>query len=319
MLSPKLFTGSSNPELCHKVARELQIEVGAVDVKRFSDGEVDVCFNESVREHDVFLFQSTSYPGNDHLMELLLMVDACRRASAARVNAVIPYFGYSRQDRQMQPRVPISAKVVANMLAAVHIDRLITIDIHAPQIQGFFDMPVDHLRTAQLLTEHMAGKLEEPVVVSPDAGGVELASNIAMGLGGIMALIDRRRGAPPKAKAMHLVGDVEGQDCILVDDMIDTAGTLTEAADLLITSGARSVRAAVTHPVLSGSAIERLERSKISELICTDTIPLPVEKRIDKITVVSVAPLLAAAVRNIHTGESVTQLSATRQLSFGLG
>jgi len=310
MLSPKLFTGSSNPQLCHQVARELRIEVGDVDVKRFSDGEVDVSFNESVREHDVFLMQSTSYPGNDHLMELLLMTDACRRASAARINAVMPYFGYSRQDRLMRPRVPISSKVVANMLTSVGVDHVITIDIHAAQIQGFFDIPVDHLPTAQLLTEHLAGLgLEEPVVVSPDAGGVELASTIAMGLAGTMALIDRRRGAPPKAKAMHLVGDVEERDCILVDDMIDTAGTLTEAADLLITSGAHSVRAAVTHPVLSGSSIERLNRSKISELICTDSILLPVEKQIDKITVVSVAPLLANAIRNVHTGESVSQLS----------
>lgn len=310
MLSPKLFTGSSNPALCHRVAKELQIAVGDVDVKRFSDGEVDVSFNESVREHDVFLMQSTCYPPNDHLMELLLMVDVCRRASAARVNAVLPYFGYSRQDCQMRPRVPISAKVVANMLSASGVDRVITIDIHAVQIQGFFDVPFDHLRTAHLLNAHLRGlDLQDPVVVSPDAGGVELASTVAMGLGGTMALIDRRRGSPAKAKAMHLVGDVEGKDCLLVDDMIDTAGTLTEAADLLITSGARSVRAAATHPVLSGAGIERLDRSKISELIVTDTIPLPVEKQLEKITVVSVAPLLAAAIRNVHTGESVSQLS----------
>jgi ribose-phosphate pyrophosphokinase len=187
---------------------------------------------------------------------------------------------------------------------------VITIDIHAPQIQGFFDVPFDHLHTTQLVIKHLRGLgLEEPVVVSPDAGGVELASTIAMGLAGTMALIDRRRGTPAKAKAMRLVGDVEGRDCLLVDDMIDTAGTLTEAADLLITSGARSVRAAATHPVLSGSGIERLERSKISELIVTDTIPLPVEKRLEMITVVSVAPLLAAAIRNVHTGESVSKLS----------
>ncbi len=309
MSSLKLFTGSSNPELCHKVAKELQIEVGNADVKRFSDGEVDVRLNESVREHDVFLMQSTSYPGNDHLMELLLMVDACRRSSAGRINAVMPYFGYSRQDRMMRPRVPISAKVVANMLTAVAVHRVITVDIHAAQIQGFFDVPMDLLYTAQLLTDHLRTLgLQEPVVVSPDAGGVELAGSFAMGLGGSMALIDRRRGIPAKAKSMHLVGDVEGKDCILVDDMIDTATTLTEAADLLITSGARSVRAAVTHPVLSGSSIERLNRSKISELITTDTIPLPAERQIEKITVVSVAPLLAAAIRNIHTGQSVSQL-----------
>ncbi len=311
MLSPLLFTGSSNPELCHRVARELGMEVSRADVKRFPDGEVDVCIAASVREHDVFLVQSTCYPANDHLMELLLMVDACRRGSAARVNAVIPYFGYSRQDRQIRPRVPISAKVVANMLTAVKVDRVITIDIHASQIQAFFDVPVDLLHTASLLTDHLREEkgVAEPMIVSPDAGGVELASTFALRLGGSMALIDRRRGVPAKAKSMHLIGDVEGRDCVLVDDMIDTATTLTEAADLLMTSGAHSVRAAVAHPVLSGASTERLNRSKISELITTDTIPLPAEKQIDKISVVSVAPLLAAAVRAVHTGESVSQLS----------
>ncbi len=307
----QLFTGGSNPELCHRIAAELKIEVGNADVKRFPDGEVDVQINESVRENDVFILQSTSYPGSDHLMELLLMIDACHRGSAWRVNAVIPYFGYSRQDRQMRPRIPISAKVVANMLTSVHASRIITIDIHAPQIQGFFDMPMDILHTAHILIEHLsAAGIKEPVVVSPDAGGVELASTFALGLGGTMALIDRKRGIPAKAKSMHLIGDVEGKECILVDDMIDTATTLTEAADLLITTGARSVRAAVTHPILSGPAIERVLHSKISELITTDTIPLPTEKQIDKITVVTVASLLATAVRNIHSGESVSQLSS---------
>ena len=307
----KLFTGSSNPKLCHAVAQELGIEVGACNCRRFSDGEVEVGFAESVRERDVYLMESTSYPVNDHLMELLLMIDACRRASAARINAVMPYFGYSRQDRQIQPRVPISAKVVADMLDAVQVDRVITIDIHSHQIQGFFKAPMDHLTTTPLMIKHLRGlNIEEPVVVSPDAGGVELASEIAMGLSGTMALIDKRRAAPTKAKAMHLVGEVEGMDCILVDDMIDTADTLTEASDVLITSGARSVRAAVAHPVLSGAGVERLNRSKISEVIVTDTIPLPAEKQIDKITVTSVAPLLAAAINNIHRGESVSKLTS---------
>jgi ribose-phosphate pyrophosphokinase len=303
----KLFTGSSNPELCHRVSAELGIAVGNAEVRRFSDGECDVCIAESVREHDVFILQSTSYPVNTNLMELLLMVDACRRASAARVNAVIPYFGYSRQDRLIKPRVPVSAKVVANLLTAMRVDRVITVDVHAPQIAAFFDVPVDHLRTAPLITDHLrqAG-IREPMVVSPDAGGVELASTYALRLGGSMALIDRRRGVPAKAKSMHLVGDVEGLDCLLVDDMIDTASTLTEAADLLMTSGARSVRAAVAHPVLSGSGIERLNRSKIAELITTDSIPLPAEKQIDKITVVSVAPLLAAAIKAVHSGTSLS-------------
>jgi len=310
MRSLKLFTGSSNPQLCHAVAKILDIEVADAEVRKYSDGEVYVAINESVRDHDVFLVQSTSYPGNDHLMELMLMVDACRRASAARVNVVMPYLGYCRQDRQVRPRVPISAKVVANMLTSVGVSRVITIDIHAAQIQGFFDVPVDHLHTEQLLIDHLRNmKLNEPVVVSPDAGGVELASAYTMGLGGNMALIDRRKGSPAKARTMHLVGEVEGRDCILIDDMADTSGTLTEAADLLVTFGAKSVLAAVTHPVLSGPAVESVARSKISELIVTDTIPLPREKQIDKISVVSVAPLLAAAVQNVHTGESVTKLS----------
>jgi ribose-phosphate pyrophosphokinase len=309
MRSLALFTGGSNPELAHRVAKELDIQVGNADVKRFSDGEVDVRLHESVRERDVYLLQSTSFPGNDHLMELLLLVDACRRASAWRVCAVIPYFGYSRQDRTTAPRVPISAKVVANALSAVHVDRVITIDIHAPQIQGFFDVPVDCLQTTGIFTAHLRAQgVTEPMIVAPDAGGVELASSYALRLGGSMALIDRRRGQPAKAKSMHLVGEVEGRDCILVDDMIDTATTLTEAADLLITSGAKSVRAVATHPVLSGAGTERVNRSKIRELITTDTIPLPAEKRVEKVTVVSVAPLLAAAIRNVHTGESVTSL-----------
>lgn len=304
----KLFTGSSNPALAHKVAEELDIEVGDAEVTRFSDGEVNLSFNESIRATDVFLLQSTSYPGNDHLMELLLMVDACRRASAARVNAVIPYFGYSRQDRQVRPRVPISAKVVANMLGSVGVDRVITIDIHAKQIQGFFDVPVDLLTAGRQLIAHLRGlDLEDPVLVAPDAGGVEQASDFALGLGGRMALIDFRRGSQAKAKAMRLIGDVADADCILVDDMVDTAGTLTEAADLLVTSGARSVRAAVTHPVLSGTGVERLNRSKILELITTDTIPLPVEKQIEKISVVSAAKVVAKAIAHVHTGQSLAE------------
>jgi ribose-phosphate pyrophosphokinase len=305
----RLFAGSSNTGLAHKIAHELQSPVGNADARRFSDGEVDVRLHDSVRAKDVYLLQSTSYPGNDHLMELLLMADACRRASASRVNAVMPYFGYSRQDRQMHPRVPISAKVVANLLSAVGIDRLITIDIHAAQIQGFFDIPVDHLHATKIMLQYlMQLGLHDPVVVSPDAGGVDMASRFAVGLGGDMALIDRRRGAPAKAKSMHLVGDVAGRDCLLVDDIIDTASTLTEAADLLTTHGAKSVRAAVTHPVLSGAGVERVNRSKIMELITTDTIPLPVEKQMDKISVVSVSPLLAALVRAVHLGDSVSTL-----------
>jgi len=309
MVPLKLFTGSSNPELAHKIAAELETPVGNAEVARFSDGEVDVAFNESVRACDVYLIQSTSYPANDHLMELMLMADVCRRASAHRVTAVIPYFGYGRQDRQTKPRVPISAKVVANMLIVGGIDRLITVDIHAEQIQGFFDIPVDGLRSARLLIERVQQiGLRDPVIVAPDAGGVDMASRFAMGLGGTMALIDRRRSSPAKAKAMRLIGDVQGRDCVLVDDMIDTGTTLTEAADLLVTSGAKSVRAVVAHPVLSGTGVERLNRSRIDELITTDTIPLPAEKQIEKVTVVSVASLLARALGYVHEGKSLSDI-----------
>ncbi len=242
-------------------------------------------------------------------MELMLLADVCRRASAATITAVLPYFGYGRQDRQTQKRVPISAKVVANMLTIGGVDRIITVDLHAEQIQGFFDVPVDVLRSARLLVDnvHQRG-LRDLVVVAPDAGGVEIAGRFAMGLGATMALIDRHRDAPAKVKAMRLIGDVEGKDCLLVDDMIDTGSTLTEAADLLITSGAKSVRAAAVHPVLSGSGVERLHRSRIDELITTDTIPLPVEKQIEKVTVVSMASLLAKAIRHVHVGKSLSNV-----------
>lgn len=307
LLPPKVFTGSSNPALAHRIAQQLGVPLGDAHVKRFSDGEVNIAINESVRAHDVFVVQSTCYPGNDHIMELLLLIDACRRSSAGRVHAVIPYFGYSRQDHLDGKRGPISAKVVATLLAAVGVDRVITIDLHARQIPGFFDVPVDHLqRSAHILIDHLCAlKLEEPVVVAPDAGGVERAGEIAKGMGGSIAMIDRRRGVPSKMKSMRLVGEVKGRDCVLVDDIIDTGSTITEAADLLVTSGARTVRAAVTHPVLSGSGVERLNRSKVMELITSDTIPLPQEKQIDKITVVSVAGLLAGVIRSVHEGRSV--------------
>jgi ribose-phosphate pyrophosphokinase len=306
----KLFCGSSNPQLGRRIAEELGISLGSVNVSRFPDGECNIAFGESVRAADVFLVQSTCYPVNDHIMELVLMADACKRASAARINAVIPYFGYSRQDRLDRKRAPISAKVVANMLTAAGVERVITVDVHAAQIQGFFDIPVDHLqRGISLLLDYLRGlEIPDPVVVAPDAGGVDRASEIAMGINGTMALIDRRRGSPAKARAMHLVGDVEGRECVLVDDIMDTGGTICEASDLLVTSGAHKVRAAATHPVLSGSCVERLNRSKVSELITTDTIPLPVEKQIDKITVVSIAPQLAHVIQNVHAGQSVLDL-----------
>ena len=307
LLPPKLFCGSSIAELAHRVASELEVELGDADVKRFSDGEVDVRLNESVRNHDVFVLQSISHPVNDHLMELLLMLDACRRASAGRINAVIPYLGYARQDRVMHPRVPISSKVVANLLSSVGAERVITIDIHAGQIQGFFDIPVDNLAAAPLLIDYVRGlTVPDVLVVSPDAGGVDRASGFAIGLNGTMALIDRRGH---KAKSMQIVGEVRGRECLIVDDIVDTGSTLTEAVDVLISNGARSVRAVATHPVLSSSAVERINRSKLAQLVVTDTVPLPVEKQIDRIQVVSVAGRLATAIRNVHVGESVSELS----------
>ncbi|MBK8479772.1 MAG: ribose-phosphate pyrophosphokinase [Proteobacteria bacterium] len=311
MLRPaRLICGSSNPALGDKLAAVLGQPITSAAVQRFADGEIGVQINESIRADDVFLVQSTCAPSNDHLMELALLIDACRRASAARINAVLPYFGYSRQDGLTGHPSPISAKVVANMLTAVGVDRIITIDIHAAQIQGFFEVPVDHLHCTRLLVEHLKQlPLDEPVVVSPDAGGVDRATQVAMGLGGSIALIDRGRSASGSARSMQLVGDVQGRDCVLVDDIIDTGGTLTEAAALLVARGARSVRAAVTHPVLSGAAVARLERSQISELITTDTIPLSAEKQSAKISVVTVAPLLAAVIRNVHVGASVLALA----------
>lgn len=307
---PALYCGSSNPALGGKIAAALGQPLGGVELQRFADGEISVQLLEPVRDRDVFLLQSTCAPSNDHLMELALLSDACRRASAARINAVVPYFGYSRQDGLTEQRSPISAKVVAKLLRAVGVDRVITIDIHAAQIQGFFQIPVDHLHSTRLLVEHLRElPLDEPVVVSPDAGGVERATQVAMGLGGTIALIDRARPAPGAPRSMNLVGDVDQRDCVLVDDIIDTAATVTEAAALLLAHGARSVRAAVTHAVLSGSALARLERSQVSELVTTDTIPLAARQASPKISVVTVAPLLAAVIHNVHVGASVLALN----------
>ena len=306
----QVFSGRANPALSEAICGYLQIEMGHLRLGSFSDGEIFCQIQDNVRGADVFIVQPTGRPANESLMELLIILDAFRRASPSRVCVVMPYMGYARQDRKDAPRVPITAKLVANLITSAGADRLLTIDLHAAQIQGFFDIPVDHLYAAPILIEAIRRKnLDKLVLVSPDAGGVELASRVAMGLAGSMALIDRHRGSPAKAKAMHLIGDVKDRDCILVDDMIDTASTLTEAADLLVTSGASSVRAAATHAILSGSGPERINRSKITELIVTDSIPLPIEKQTEKISVVSVAPLLAQAIHNVHVGESVTSLS----------
>ena len=278
-------------------------------MKQFSDGELSVKLDENCRGRDVFLIQPTSAPANDNIMELLLMADAVRRASARRMTLVLPYYGYGRQDRKSQPRVPISARLVADMLEGVLPDRLLTMDLHADQIQGFFKLPVDHLYAAPVFVEYIQRKnYESPVVVSPDSGGVERARFLARQIHAGLAIIDKRRPRANESEVMNVIGDVADKTCILYDDMIDTAGTITKAAAALKSQGAKEVIACATHAVLSGPAVERLEQSEIDEVIFSNTIRLPEEKRIDKISVRSVATIMGEAIRRIHNEESVSSL-----------
>jgi ribose-phosphate pyrophosphokinase len=305
-----LFAGNSNRPLAESVCRNIGINLGDAQVKRFSDGEIQVEIGENVRGKDVFVIQSTCAPVNDHLVELLLMLDAFKRSSAKRISAVIPYFGYARQDKKVAPRVPISAKLMANIITVAGADRVITMDLHAGQIQGFFDIPVDNLFAAPVLLEYIKRALvNDTVVVSPDAGGVERARAFAKRLRAQLAIIDKRREAPNKAEAMHVVGDVKGKIAVILDDMVDTAGTLTEAAAALLEHGAVEVHACCAHAVLSGPAVDRLQKSGIKTLVVTDTIPLT-EKAgaCEKIRVLSVAALLAEAIHRSHTGRSVSSL-----------
>jgi ribose-phosphate pyrophosphokinase len=305
----KLFSGNANRSLAEEIARELRIKLGDVDVSRFSDGEVFVQFNENVRGQDVFIVQPTCPPVNDTLMELLVMVDACRRASARRITAVLPYYGYARQDRKDRSRVPITAKLVADLITTAGIHRVLALDLHAGQIQGFFNIPVDHLFAAPVLVDYLAKKdLQDVVLVSPDAGGVERARAIAKRLKAGLAIIDKRRDMPNVAAFMHLIGDVEAKDVVIIDDMIDTAGTLIQAVDALKREGARRILAAAVHGVLSGPAMPRIAGSDLEEVIICNSIPLAEEKWLPKIQVLSVAPLLAEAIRRIHDEESVSTL-----------
>ena len=306
----KLFTGSSNPELCHKVAAELGVAVGNAEVRRFSDGECDVCVAESVREHDVFIVQATSYPVNDHIMELLLMIDAFKRASAERITAVMPYYCYSRQDWKDRPRVPISARLVADLLEKAGAGRILTMDLHSPQIQGFFSVPVDNLMASPVLAGHLQGMgLGDLTVVSPDAGGVGRARVFAKRMEAKLAIIDKRRPAPNVAKVLHVIGEVRNQNCIIFDDMVDTAGTLALSAEALHRDGAKRIFAACTHPVLSGAAVDRIEGSGIERMFVTNTIPLTEKaKACPKIQVLSVAELFGEAIRRINEGSSVSSL-----------
>ena len=305
-----LLTGNSNRTLAGEIAEVLKIPLSEATVSTFSDGEITVQINENVRGCDVFVVQSTCMPVNNNIMELLLMIDALKRASASRITAVVPYYGYARQDRKAQPRVPISARMVADLITAIGAHRVLTIDLHAGQIQGFFDIPVDHLYATPVLSEYLKKKfVKDTVVVSPDAGGVERARAFAKRLGASLAIIDKRRERANVSQVMHVIGDVKGKDAILFDDMIDTAGTITQAASALFENGARKVVAACTHAVLSGPAVDRINASKLMEVIVTNTIPMDDKvKQCSKLTVLSVAALMGEAIKRIHEETSVSSL-----------
>jgi len=306
----KLFTGNSNRMLAREIADVLHIPVGSAAVSNFSDGEIMVQINENVRGSDVFVIQSTCMPVNNNIMELLLMTDALRRASAARITAVMPYYGYARQDRKAAPRVPISARLVADLLEAVGISRVLTIDLHAGQIQGFFDIPVDHLYASPVLVDYVRREyLNDLVIVSPDAGGVERARAFAKRLNVSLAIIDKRREKANVSEVMNVIGEVEGKRAILFDDMIDTAGTITHAAAALKEKGAKKVIAACSHAVLSGPALDRINASELEEVIVTNTIPMDEkQQKCKKLTVLSVASLLGEAIKRIHEETSVSSL-----------
>ena len=305
----KLFACNSHPELAEEIASIMGKPLGELEVKKFSDGETAVNLGETVRGCDCFVIQSTCSPVNDNLMELLITIDAMKRASAGRICAVVPYYGYARQDRKAKARDPITAKLVADMLVAAGADRIITMDLHAAQIQGYFTIPVDHLIGQPLLTEYYAKQnIEDLVIVSPDHGSVPRARNMAEPLGCPIAFVDKRRPKPNVSEIMNIIGDIEGKNCILLDDMIDTAGTITNAANALKDLGAKSVKACATHAVLSGPAIERIQDSAIEELVILNTIPLPEDKQIDKIKVLSVGPLFAETLSRIHSNESISKI-----------
>jgi len=297
----KVFSGNANPELAQEIAEYLGVHIADSKVKTFSDGEISVAIDESVRGVDVYIVQPTCAPVNDYLMELLIMIDAVRRASAARVNAVIPYYGYARQDRKTRARDPITSKMVANLITSAGADRVITVDLHAGQIQGFFDIPVDHLPGVPMLAEYFrSNPMEDVVVLSPDLGGVTRARDLANRLHASIAIIDKWRPEPNVAEVMNVIGDIEGKSVIIVDDMIDTAGTITMASRVMLERGAKEVYACATHPVLSGPALERLSEAPLREIVVTNTIPIPKDKRLKNMTILSVAPLIGEAILRIH-------------------
>ena len=305
----KVFSGNSHTELAEEIASIMGKPLGKATVNKFSDGEISVNLWETVRGIDVYIVQPTCDPVNDNLMEVLIMIDAMKRASAGRINAVLPYYGYARQDRKAKARDPITAKLVANLIVAAGADRVVTMDLHANQIQGYFDIPVDHLVGMPILARYFKEKkLEDLCIVSPDHGSVTRARNMAEFLNCPIAIVDKRRPEPNKSEIMNIIGDINGMNCIIIDDMIDTAGTITNAANAIKDMGAKNVFACATHPVLSGPAIERIEKSAIAEMVLLNTIPLPEEKKIEKMTTLSVAPLFAEAMTRVFTNGSVSKL-----------
>jgi ribose-phosphate pyrophosphokinase len=303
-----VFSGNSNRALALNICKKLNIDLGLAEVSQFSDGEVNVKILDNVRGKDVFVVQSTCPPVNNNLMELLIIIDALKRASAKRITAVLPYFGYARQDRKSEPRVPITSKLVANLLTKAGTDRVLVVDLHAGQIQGFFDIPVDHLHAQPVFVEYFLNKKEEFIVVSPDVGGVERARNFARKLGANLAIVDKRRPKPNVSAIMNIIGEVENKNAIIFDDMIDTAGTLCNVAHALKEKGVKKLWAVSSHGVLSGKAIENLKNAPIDELVISDTIPLDDSKKLDKITVLSLDKMLAEAIKRIHFNESISSL-----------
>ncbi|EAJ6136512.1 ribose-phosphate pyrophosphokinase [Campylobacter lari] len=303
----KIFSGSANEEFAKKISKYLSLPLSNAGVKRFSDGEISIQIDESVRGKDVFIIQSTCAPTNDNLMELLIMTDALRRSSASSITAIIPYFGYARQDRKASPRVPITAKLVANLIESAGVDRVATIDLHAGQIQGFFDIPVDNLYGSIIFNDYIKNKnYKNPIIASPDIGGIARARSVAKALGLDIVIVDKRREKANESEVMNVIGDVKDKEVILVDDIIDTAGTIVKAAEVFKSKGAKSVIACCTHPVLSGIAYERIAKDALDELVVTDTIPL--KQQMDKIKVLSVAPIFGEVIRRVYHNESVNSL-----------
>jgi ribose-phosphate pyrophosphokinase len=304
-----LFAGNANRPLFEEICKLLKVKSNGVSMGRFADGEIEVKINENVRGRDVFVVQPTCFPSNDNLMELLVLIDALKRASAQRITAVLPYFGYARQDRKDQPRVPITAKLIANLLTRTGAGRILTIDLHAGQIQGFFDIPLDHLYAANTFVEYFEKKeMKDVVIVSPDVGGIKTARSYAKRFKADLAIVDKRRINDRQAEVMNIMGEVKGKNVVMVDDIVATAGSLVEAAAALKKAGAGDIYAAITHPVLCGPAIERITKSVIKELVVTNTIPIEENKMIDKIKVLTIAPLLANAIKRIHKEESISIL-----------